>query len=319
MLKIWLLITLFIVLISGCTTSNIRLVDNHKIPIKGAIIVSEVPEYLFEKWTVQIDVTNSNGEASILNGNTAIYKKGFHPIVARSDIAGVFRDSYPVLYPVSLTGNVTMYPVKSSKYLYHISFKRFKIKSKIHKSKIRKNKIRKNKTIKISIGRCKGITAEYSTKDRIIKVISQHNNLLISRRFFYELPSNFKKTNIIKGLEKVFFYCENKDESLYKIGVTFNSISTYRLRGKNEVVTIYRLRVISSKLSSLSSLIEPRIQPTKPRSIMNWRIEQGRIPKIILLKNKLQLIHSIEENIPTRNLNEKNLKRLLMRIFEKKQ
>ena len=306
-----ILLPILVTMIAGCS-SNFRLLDIHDKPVKGAIVVSEISDYIFQKWTIQIDVTNSNGEAENLIGREVVYKKGFHPIVNGSDISGVFNYSGERFKSIILKDNVRIYPVKlSPKYAYSMHTKWIDIEGQANKHK------RKNKNINISINHCPGVLATYSSESKLITLKSDKYNLINSSRFFYESASITKKYNTLSNKEKIFFYCLNNDNSIYKTGISLTLRGGSRIRGTENLISRYFMIVMKSKINTINAYIEPRIKPTRPLK-GRFIIHKRRYPKIILHKSKKEILHAINENIPSSNNEEKELKRLLLMVIEAK-
>ena len=298
----------FLVIITGCS-SSFNLIDDKNRPVEGAIVVSEINDYLFQKWSVQIDVTDSEGVANSLVGREVVYKKGFHPIINGNDVSGVSLKS------IILRGNVKIYPIKNPlKYKYYMRKKWIKIEE------FSKNKAKNNQFVDIEINHCKGVTATYSIKDKIFRIKSDHKNLSESSRFFYETASNKRKKSYLSSEENIFFYCTNNNQSIYKTGISFRLRTSIRIKDTKKLVSTYIMTMMISKIDSLNSSIEPEIKPTNPlrgRGYIQY-YSKYRFPKIVLLKRKAIILNAIKENIPTRTREEKELKRLLLLAVRKK-
>jgi len=207
---------ILLVILTGCS-SSFNLIDDKNRPVEGAIVVSEIDDYIFQKWSVQIDVTDSEGGANSLVGREVVYKKGFHPIINGNDVSGLS------LKTIILRGNVKIYPVKKPlKYKYYINKKWIKIEE------FPKNKAKNNQFVNIELKHCKGVTASYSIKDKLFRIKSEHKNLSESSRFFYETASNKRKKRYLSSSENIFFYCANNNQSIYKTGISFRLRQQFR-------------------------------------------------------------------------------------------
>ena len=295
--------------ITGCS-SSFRLLNDNDEPVKGAIVVSEIPNYIMQKWTVQIDVSDLNGEADTLIGRIAVYKKGFHPIVTGSDVSGVFNYSDRPFKTIILKNDVRMYPIKSSKiHTYPMLTKWIDIEESVKKEK------RINKNINIDIDHCHEVSATYSSKSKLLTIKSSERNLLGSDRFFYESASDSNIVNTLSSRERIFFYCINHDKSIYKTGISINLRGGMRVRGTEKLISRYSMIMMKSKVNTINAYIEPRIQPTRPLQYRYMSHNRG-YPKIVLKKSKKEILRAIEVNIPNRNKEEKELKKMLLMIIK---
>lgn len=296
----------FLILLTGCS-SSFNLVDNRNNPIDGAIVVSEIDDYIFQKWTVQVDVTNLEGEANALVGREAVYKKGFHPIVRGNDTSEVN------LKTISLRGNVKLYPVKKTpKYKYYLIKRFIKIQNPPKKQK------KKNHIVNIDVKHCMGVKATYSDKDELIKIESNHRNLLKSRRFFYERASSHKESELSNN-KNISFYCLNNNQSIYKTGISLRLIGSVRTKTPEGFISTYLMTMLRSRITNIDAYIEPEVKPTHPlrgRFVANYK-SKFRFPKVVLLKSKETILRAIEENIPLRTEEEREFKRLLLLAVQK--
>lgn len=300
------LLYILLVTLTGCS-SSFNLIDDKNRPVEGAIVVSEIDDYIFQKWSVQIDVTDLEGEANSLVGREIVYKKGYHPIINGNDVSG------ESLKTIILRGNVKLHPIRSPlKYKYYTRKKWVKVKGSLD------NKAYKNHFVNIEIGHCKDITATYSIKDKLFRIKSEHKNLSESSRFFYETASNNRKKSLSSD-KNIFFYCENSNKTIYKTGISFRHRSSFRNNDSKKLVSTYIMTMMLSKVDSINAPIEPEIKATNPlRGRGNTRYYSNhRFPKVILLKRKAIILNAIEENIPTRTKDEKELKRLLLLAVRK--
>ncbi len=304
-------IIILVLIFTGCT-SNIKIVDPDGMPISGAVVISTY-RVMFGGSETIIDTSNNDGDVyTAISPFNYIYKNGYHPIIEGTDLAEVlypretekdqvsfhsFLDSpyYPVnILPSTVSETATLFPIVSpGKIPYAIKVIEFTI-----------NNMGENI---IEFEGCNNVVIKYFHKDDSYVVISQGKNLLKSERFFFVKANSGNMQNQIFHKNRVYFYCENIDKSVYKIGVGANN--GYSLPGAGN----RKLLVMSSKLNSIDQVIEPEVRPIHPVFLPYWYASSDNVT---INKDAKQLRKTILENMPERTEAEKRFKDHIMSLIQ---
>lgn len=308
---------LALTLLFGCSSNTVKFVDPDGKPIRGVIVLSEQPGYIFTPWVVSMNSSDKNGTAeSTSSPFTYVYKSGFYPIVQGSDLTGVLFPRkklekgqsvhlllndpyYPNWFGRQLvTDRVTLYPlVPSSNIPYKIQATQYTI----HEGKL----------LDLPVAQCPSIKISYNPKDSLFFASSTDNGVVLSKRFFFEgaIKDKGKKFNYSnKGA--IYFYCVNTESKKYKIGFGVNH---KQASGGNWNHTIIML---SAKVTDYDQIIYPNEKEIHP-IFMRAPFVFDKGPRLVTNMNYDTARRRLLENMPQRTPNEEKFIEEWLEVFRK--
>jgi len=267
------IITLLVsIVLIGCASKTIQVVDDDGNPVKGALVISEQFPFIMQSWKLGVYITDDKGEAVVVHNRGHIFKPGYFPVINASELNdGILWAPYS--YFSKLT---PVYPIKKGK--------KITISTTVYNTV---NPVKKGVFI-IPIDVCASKTVSYNVENSRLKVISGDTDIMLSQRFYYVGENDNKKVSEAESENNISFYC-NEGSKLYKVGVSVSE-KVWRVG-----VPDHKLTIFTAKVPSTETYLQPGIKCADSENVRmsTFGKYRDRQPDLYLspdVKDKLSVI-----------------------------
>ena len=292
--RIVLTLLVSIVLV-GCASKTIRIVDGEGMPIEGALVISEQHPYILQAWKLGVYVTDKNGEAVVVNNRGHIFRSGYFPVIEASELSdGVLWQP-----PSYFSKNTPIYPIQTDE------------KTVVTTSTYNTVNPVENGIFIIPISVCTSKVVSYNIDNSRLKVRSNEADIILSERFYFVGADVLRKVSEAKRENSISFYC-SEAESLYKVGV---SVSEKVWR---KGVPDHKLTIFFAKVPSTETYLQPEVKCANYENVRmstfgKYRDEK---PDLYLSVGVVDKLSSMKRLIPCSNENTDQILNYLEQILK---
>ncbi|MCP4489410.1 MAG: hypothetical protein GY820_19175 [Gammaproteobacteria bacterium] len=292
--KIVLTFLVSIVLI-GCTSKTIQIVDHVGNPIRGALVISEQHPYILQPWKLGVYVTDEKGEAVVVHDRGHIFRPGYFPVIEASELSdGVLWQSpsyfskLTPIYPIQADGKT---PITTTTY---------KTVNPIE-----------NGIFLVPISACSSKEVSYNVDNSRLKVSSNKADIILSERFYFVGADELKKVSEAERENSISFYC-NEDDGLYKVGVGVSA------KVWHKGVPNHKLTIFSAKVPSTETYLQPEVKCANSRNVRMstfGKYREGK-PELYLSSDVADKLSTMKHQIPCSNKNTDQIINYVERFLE---
>lgn len=267
---------LALLMLYACGVSTIQIVDNNGTPVEGALVLSEIPPFMFRTNKVAIGITDKRGKTRYVADDGMIFKQGYYPLIGRSELPNRFAwhkkglKAVTTLYPIKAQENIA---VSAQKYITHNP--------------------NADGLYDLPLAVCNIQQLSYDVETFNLRVVSAQKDLLASERFYFVGAKNNRRVSHIEQKNHLAFYCM-QGEVLYKVGVM--SGDKVSIIGEPQHV----LFILTAKVDSPDAYLQP---PVKCLSKYGARIGVyfSSNTKLYLSEKLAEKLDYYRNNIPCTN------------------
>lgn len=283
------------IVLVGCASKTIRIVDGEGKPIEGALVISEQHPYIFQSWKLGVYVTDEKGEAVVVNDRGHIFRSGYFPVIEASELSdGILWQA-----PSFFSKRTPIYPIQTDE--------------KIHVNSSTYNTVNPtdNGVFVIPVSVCTSKNVSYNIDNSRIKVRSNEADIILSERFYFVGAEELEKVLEAERENSISFYCSEPD-GLYKVGV---SVSEKVWR---KGVPDHKLTIFFAKVPSTETYLQPEVKCANSENVrmISFGKYRDEKPDLYLSVGVADKLRTMRRKIPCSNENTDQILNYLERIIK---
>lgn len=278
---------LSLLIFTGCSNKQVKVVDENGKAVQGALVISEQQKYIMQSWKLSAHFTDKEGKADVVSDRGYVFSKAHHILV----------DNY-------LKETIKLYSLGHKKTI-GIKEKTITLIDDLDNRK---------KTQRVPLSICKDSTVSFSPSNATFIVNSKTKSLIPSTKFYFEKGNaSDKHSQLISTYGRLAFYCQNKNK-FNKIYLKFLGIRPILSERRKLLMPIH---VSSLENTSLDTYIEPSvIEPMNKDTFYIRSLSKKNKPSISADKNINEKLKNFNKELPEGNEHTQALFDYVLRAVE---
>jgi len=277
---------LSLLIFTGCSNKQIKVVDENGKAIQGALVISEQPKYIMQSWKLSSHFTDKEGKAEVVSDRGYVFSKSHH----------IRNKGY-------LKDKTTLYSLGKPK-TKGIKTKTIKIIDDLNNRK---------KVHVYPLNTCQGVTISFYPQSGTFIANSKSKNLIPSSKFYFEKGDiKNRATQLKSSYSELSFYCENS-KNFSKIVLNVGVKPIFNEKRKMQIfINLTYLENIS-----LDTYIEPtEVRPITRNAFYIRNLSQKDKPSVSADKDIAEKLKGFNKKLPEGNEHTQALFDYVLRAVE---
>ncbi|MGF1767082.1 hypothetical protein L4D06_06815 [Enterovibrio makurazakiensis] len=283
------------IVLVGCASKTIRIVDGGGKPIEGALVISEQLPYIFQSWKLGVYVTDEKGEAVVVNDRGQIFRSGYFPVIEASELTdGILWEA-----PSFFSKRTPIYPIQRDEKIL-VNTSTYNTVNPIDSG-----------VFFIPVSVCTSKFVSYNIDNSRIRVRSNDADIILSERFYFIGAEELNKVSEAERENNISFYCSEPD-GLYKVGISVSE-KVWRKGVPDHKITIF-----SAKVPSTEIYLQPEVKCANAENVrmITFGKYRDKKPDLYLSAGVADKLRAMRRQIPCSNENTDKILNYLVRIIK---